>query len=147
MTEREKMAAGKLYDPFTEGMPEQRTRAHQLCSQYNCTTETDADKREAILNELLPNRGKNVYLQGPSQFDFGTNITIGDNCWIAAGVTICGNVTIGADSVIGAGSVVTRNIPPQQPRCRKPLPRHPSHYRKRPAGQPSGAFLRLLFLP
>lgn len=25
MTEREKMAAGMLYDPFTEGMPEERT--------------------------------------------------------------------------------------------------------------------------
>ena len=39
-------------------------------------------------------------------------ITIGENCWIGAGVIILGGVTIGEGSTIGAGSVVTRNIPP-----------------------------------
>jgi len=29
MTEREKMFSGKVYDPFTEGMPEQRTAARK----------------------------------------------------------------------------------------------------------------------
>lgn len=167
MTEREKMLAGKLYDPFQDGMPEERARAHRLCLEYNATTESDADKRRDILDELLPHRGKNVYLQGPIYFDFGSNIvmgddsyanfhftvldegrvaigksvfigpnvslltpihpfchedrntgleyaapiTIGDNCWIAAGVTVCGGVTIGNGCVIGAGSVVTRDIP------------------------------------
>ena len=30
MTERENMFAGKIHDPFTEGMPEQRTKARRL---------------------------------------------------------------------------------------------------------------------
>ena len=30
MTETEKMFSGKMYDPFTEGMPEARRRAHAL---------------------------------------------------------------------------------------------------------------------
>ena len=177
MNEHEKMLAGKLYDPFTEGMPEERTNAHRLCKLYNDTFETETEKRAAILDELLPDHGENIYLQGPIYFDFGTNttigrdsfanfnftvmdegkvtigssvfigpnvtlataihplcyqdrnsfynektgcvtnmeytapITIGDNCWIAAGVTICGGVTIGEGSVIAAGSVVTRDIP------------------------------------
>lgn len=38
-------------------------------------------------------------------------IVIGNNCWLAGGVTVCGGVTIGDGCVIGAGSVVTRNIP------------------------------------
>lgn len=38
-------------------------------------------------------------------------IIIGDNVWLAAGVTVCPGVTIGADAVVGAGSVVTRDIP------------------------------------
>lgn len=58
MTEREKMFAGKIYDPFTEGMPEQRTNAHRLCALYNATTEIDEEKRNKILDELLPNRGE-----------------------------------------------------------------------------------------
>lgn len=40
-----------------------------------------------------------------------TDVTIGKNVWIAAGVVIMPGVTIGANSIIGAGSVVTKDIP------------------------------------
>ena len=74
MNEREKMLAGKIYDPFTEGLPEERTRAHVLCKMYNETTEVDSEKRKEILAELMPDRADGVYLQGPIYFDFGKNI-------------------------------------------------------------------------
>ena len=38
-------------------------------------------------------------------------ITVGDDTWIAGGVTICPGVTIGHRCVIAAGSVVTTDIP------------------------------------
>ncbi|MDH6235372.1 acetyltransferase-like isoleucine patch superfamily enzyme [Cryobacterium sp. CG_9.6] len=38
-------------------------------------------------------------------------VEIGDNCWIASGVTITAGVRIGSGVVIAAGSVVTRDIP------------------------------------
>lgn len=38
-------------------------------------------------------------------------ITIGDDCWLGAGVTVCPGVSIGDRCIIAAGSVVTRNIP------------------------------------
>lgn len=38
-------------------------------------------------------------------------VTIGDNCWIGAGVTICPGVSIAENSVVGAGSVVVHDIP------------------------------------
>jgi maltose O-acetyltransferase len=41
----------------------------------------------------------------------GFPITIGEDCWIGAGVTICPGVTIGDRTVIAAGSVVTKDIP------------------------------------
>ena len=43
--------------------------------------------------------------------EYAREIVIGDNCWLAGGVTVCGGVHIGEGSVIGAGSVVTRDIP------------------------------------
>ena len=103
MTEREKMAAGKVYDPFSEGMPEQRTRAHLLCRQYNETTEIDEDRRREILDELMPNRGENVYLQGPIYFDFGANITMGRDSYANFNFTVLdeGRVTIGSSVFIG----------------------------------------------
>ena len=103
MTEREKMFAGYVYDPFTEGMPEQRTRAHQLCCQYNQTTEVDEEKRNEILDELLPNRGEGVYLQGPINFDFGIHTTIGKGSYANFNFTVLdeGKVTIGDSVFIG----------------------------------------------
>ena len=44
-------------------------------------------------------------------YEYAKPITIGDNVWLAGGVTVCGGVTIDHDTVIGAGSVVTRDIP------------------------------------
>lgn len=38
-------------------------------------------------------------------------ITIGDDCWIAGGVTICPGVKIGNRCIIAAGSVVVKNVP------------------------------------
>ena len=37
---------------------------------------------------------------------------IGNDCWIAAGVSICRNVKIGNGCVIGAGAVITKDIEP-----------------------------------
>lgn len=39
-------------------------------------------------------------------------ITIEDDCWIAANCTITAGVTIGKHSVIAGGSVVTKDVPP-----------------------------------
>ena len=114
MTEREKMSSGKIYDPFSEGMPEERTRAHLLCKAYNDTIETEEEKREEILGELMPDRGENVYLQGPIFFDFGTNITMGDGSYANFNFTVLdeGKVTIGKNVFIGPNVSILTPIHP-----------------------------------
>ena len=110
MTEHEKMLAGFVYDPFCEGMPEERTEAHRLCKLYNDTFDTDTERREAILDRLLPDRGEGVYLQGPVFFDFGTNIHIGRNSFANFNFTVMdeGRVDIGESVFIGPNvSLVT----------------------------------------
>lgn len=44
-------------------------------------------------------------------YEYAKPITIGNNVWLASGVTVNGGVTIGDNTVIGSGSVVTRDIP------------------------------------
>ena len=46
-----------------------------------------------------------------SGYEYGIDITIGDNCWIGGNTCIMPGVTIGKNVVIGAGSVVTKDIP------------------------------------
>ena len=38
-------------------------------------------------------------------------VTIGNDCWLGAGVIVCPGVTIGDNTVVGAGSVVTKDLP------------------------------------
>lgn len=46
-----------------------------------------------------------------SGYEYGIDITIGDNVWIGGNVCILPGISIGDNVVIGAGSVVTRDIP------------------------------------
>lgn len=46
-----------------------------------------------------------------SGYEYGIDITIGDNVWLGGGVIVLPGVTIGDNAVIGAGAVVTKDIP------------------------------------
>ena len=46
-----------------------------------------------------------------SGYEYGIDITIGDNCWIGGNTCIMPGITIGKNVVIGAGSVVTKDLP------------------------------------
>lgn len=46
-----------------------------------------------------------------SGYEYGIDITIGDNVWIGGNVLVCPGVMIGSNVVIGGGSVVTKDIP------------------------------------
>lgn len=56
----------------------------------------------AFQDPVHPIRQQGVTCQG---------ISIGDNCWLGAGVKVLDGVTIGEGSVVGAGAVVTKDIP------------------------------------
>lgn len=81
MTEKEKLLAGKIYDPADSELIFLREKAHRLCKEYNDCLETDS-KREAIIAELLENKAENIGLQGPIQFDYGCFTSIGKNTFI-----------------------------------------------------------------
>ena len=46
-----------------------------------------------------------------SAFEYGKEVTIGDNVWLGGNSVVCPGVHIGDNVVIGAGSVVTKDIP------------------------------------
>jgi len=46
-----------------------------------------------------------------SGYEYGIDVTIGNNVWVGGSVCIMPGVTIGDNVVIGAGSVVTKDIP------------------------------------
>lgn len=114
MTQRENMLAGKLYDPGDPELAEARARAHALCKRYNDTLEEDTAERGAILDALLPHRGKIVFLQGPVYFDYGIFTHIGSYFYANFNLTIldCGPVHIGDNVFIGPNTSLVTPVHP-----------------------------------
>ncbi len=88
-----------------------------LFVNYNCTI---LDVAKVIIGDnclMAPN--VSIYTAGHpihpfsrnSLYEYGKEITIGDNVWLGGNTVICPGVHIGDNVVIGAGSVVTKDIP------------------------------------
>lgn len=76
MTEREKMLAGELYDPFDPELVAARERARDLCQDLNATRESQQDVRRHILTGLFGTGGDSVWMQPPFYCDYGINIEL-----------------------------------------------------------------------
>ena len=77
-TEREKMLAGELYDPFDPELVAARARARELCLDLNATREARQDERRRILRQLFGRGGDTVWMQPPFFCDYGANIELGE---------------------------------------------------------------------
>ena len=102
-SEREKMLAGELYDPFDPELVAGRERARDLCQALNATRERETEERRAILRELFGAGGETVWMQPPFFCDYGANIVLGErvffnfNCVV---LDVC-RVRIGDFSLFG----------------------------------------------
>lgn len=102
-TEKDKMLAGELYDALDPQLSEERLKARLLLKELNDSREDQTAERARILQELIPNAGKGLWLQPPFYCDYGYNIKLGDkvffnfNC-VVLDVT---HVTIGSRTLFG----------------------------------------------
>ncbi|MGN1124052.1 MAG: sugar O-acetyltransferase [Eubacterium sp.] len=114
MTEKEKMLAGKIYDPSDSELETLRIQAHRLSKQFNDTFDDEQEKREKILNKLIPQRKNGVYIQGPIYFDYGVFTSFGENCFVNFNFTvldIC-PVEIGDNVLIGPNVTLVTPLHP-----------------------------------
>ncbi len=77
-SEKEKMLAGELYDPFDPELVVARERARDLCQDLNGTREKDHEIRRSLLTQLFGQGGDSVWMQPPFFCDYGTNILLGE---------------------------------------------------------------------
>ena len=86
-------------------------------ANYNCTI---LDVAKVVIGDncqMAPNVA--IYTAGHpvhpairnTAYEYGIEVTIGDNVWIGGNTVICPGVHIGSNTVIGAGSVVTKDVP------------------------------------
>lgn len=115
MTEREKMEKGLLYEASDSELVKLREKAHKLCKDYNDTYETETDRRNEILAELLPQ--SDIYLQGPIQFDYGYLTEFGEGCYANFNLVVldCCPVKIGKNVFFGPNCSIVTPVHPMLP--------------------------------
>ena len=108
------MLAGKLYDPADPELAGIRAKAHKLSQDYNATYDTDEEKRQRIIDELLPHHADGCYLQGPIYFDYGTFTKTGKNFYANFNLTVLDScpVTIGDNVYFGPNCTLATPVHP-----------------------------------
>ncbi|CAM3144630.1 sugar O-acetyltransferase [Streptobacillus ratti] len=104
MTEREKLEHGFWYDAnYDKELLDKRIEAESLCFSLNQTNPKEIEKREDIMKNLLPNKGKDITILSPFYTDYGYNCVIGDFTFINHNAYLmdCATIKIGTHCFIG----------------------------------------------
>ncbi|MDD3218091.1 MAG: sugar O-acetyltransferase [Lachnospiraceae bacterium] len=86
-------------------------------ANYNCmivdvAKVTIGDNCQMAPNVAIYTAGHPVHPAARNtMYEYGIEVTIGDNVWIGGNTVVVPGVHIGSNTVIGAGSVVTKDIP------------------------------------
>lgn len=106
MTEKEKCAAGMLYDAnYDEALIQERKICKDICFEYNNTKPSELQNKKEILKKLFGKTKGEFTIQAPFWCDYGYNIELGENFYAnhnlmildGAKVTFGDNVFIAPD--------------------------------------------------
>ncbi len=79
MTEKEKMIKGELYDAGDVALVEERTSCKELCYDYNHLRPSQVEERDKLMRKLLGDCKEIFTIEPTVWFDYGYNISIGEN--------------------------------------------------------------------
>ncbi|SFJ06430.1 maltose O-acetyltransferase [Nitrosomonas sp. Nm34] len=113
-TERQKMLAGELYDPFDPELVAAREHARSLCHALNVTKESEQSERYRILEALFGTGGNTVWMQPPFYCDYGSNIHLGTRVFFNFNCTVLDvcEVHIGDYTLFGPGVQILTPLHP-----------------------------------
>ena len=121
MTIRERMKQGLLYTDLGEGLEEDRQRCKELIYDYNLTRPGEAEKRKALLRELLGDMGENIWIEPPVRMAYGKNVHIGDAFYANFNLVLVDDIDIyiGHHVMIAPNVTITATGHPVHPELRK----------------------------
>lgn len=114
-TEKEKMIAGDLYFAGDPELAADRKDARVKMRAIN--SETDAAKRELIVKSTFGKTGNHVYIEPTISFDYGYNISVGENFYCnfnSIFLDIC-PITIGDNCMFGPNCQLYAATHPVEP--------------------------------
>lgn len=79
MSQKERMLNEKLYLANDKELVIERKNARKIINKFNQLSIEEKNKRDKLLNKLLGQKGKNVYIEPSFKCDYGYNIHLGNN--------------------------------------------------------------------
>ncbi|MFQ9922252.1 MAG: sugar O-acetyltransferase [Beduini sp.] len=79
---KERLLAGKLYRSEGEEIGQMKQHGRRLSYLFNQTTPDENEKREQLIRELFGSAGTGLYVKPPFYCSHGSNISVGDDCFI-----------------------------------------------------------------
>ena len=113
----EQMTSGKPYFAGDKTLKEALERTSEELYAFNNIRPSQHEERMAVLRRLLGSCGRNLVLNSPVRFDYGSNIHIGDNVVINFNLTVLdeARVSIGNNVYIGLNVSIYTACHPTDP--------------------------------
>lgn len=117
------MLSGELYDASDKNLTEERLNTRLLLKKINDLAENQTEKKNRLLEELIPHKGKNLFIQTPFYCDYGTNLELGEDVYFNFNCVVLDvmKVIIGSRTLIG-------------PNVQIYTATHPMNYKERSSG-------------
>ncbi len=115
MTERERMAAGLIYNPWEPEISADQDVCLERLYDYNATRPMEKEKRAALLKQMFGRIGEGCYIEPPFHANWGgRNVYMGDFVYANFNLTLVddGDIIIGDRVLFGPNvTVATPNHP------------------------------------
>lgn len=120
MTMRERMESGKLFTDFCEGLDTDRVNCKKRMIALNNTSPEDREKRMEAISELF-GKETNAWIEPPFYCCYGTNITLGDGCYLNFNCNFVddGKITVGKRVKFGPAVTIATVGHPIKPELRR----------------------------
>lgn len=122
MTQRERMAAGLIYNPGDSEIMEEQVKCLEKLYDFNATRPSESVKRAEIMKEMLGEIGENCYIEPPFYANWGgKHVHFGNNVYANFCLTCVDDGEIYVGDCVMFGPNVTLATPnhPIQPGLRE----------------------------
>ena len=120
MTMRERIAQGKLFTDYCEGLPADRANAKRRMFAFNQMGPDQIEERMKLADEIFGKKCTS-WIEPPIYFCYGTNIELGEGCYINFNCNFVddGKITIGNKVMFGPNVTIATVGHPLNPNYRE----------------------------
>ena len=121
MTTRERMQSGKLYFCTDEEIAKEQLECLEILYDYNHTRQSESQKREQILKNLLAEIGENCYIEPPLHANWGKYTHFGNNVYANFNLTLVDDtdIFVGDNVMFGPNVIIATAGHPVDPPLRE----------------------------